>query len=115
MSKIKKTPKIPWTYRVNGIPLNWDKSDLYAFLINDTNFKLQELGFEVQSLAPNPRNEYQTATVDSLDGTALPPSIRGRPETIPASDDGIVRLQCDDDFRGLTALYCPPKEQTLVE
>lgn len=98
----------PKTYRVLGVPLDWDQTRLEEFLADQFN----DAALEVGSLAPAFHDEHQTATVDSLDGTTLRPNLT---DTSTKSGSRRLVLQTDDDFLGLTTLYRPAPEDHEVE
>lgn len=83
------------TYRVRGIPLDWDESRLLDFL------KKHDVDMKVQSLALNIRRDKKMATGTVKDAPSKPPIV---PE-----------LRLDDDFHGLTTFFAPSPEDHKIK
>lgn len=83
------------TYRVRGIPLDWDESRLGDFL------KKNDVDMKVKSMALSIRGDKQMATGTIKDAPSKPPIV---PD---------VRL--DDDFHGITTFYTPSPEDHKIE
>ena len=94
------------TFRVRGVPLDWDKSRLQAFLAplgDPPNF-----GLTIGSLATEFHGRSLTATVafqaGGSWGVPLPDSCRSKPE-----------IALDHQFLGITTLYTPSEDHHKVE
>ncbi|KAH7318509.1 hypothetical protein B0I35DRAFT_451334 [Stachybotrys elegans] len=99
------------TYRVRGIPLEWDADRLRAFLEAENNSPANTP--LVGSLAHEIHRRSQTATISFPSGSELP----NRQVRLPASNS-LSRPQfitIDDDFLGITTLYMPPSQHHRVD
>lgn len=96
------------TYRVRGVPADWDKQRLQSFL-ND-----QETVTEaIESLARDNNGICQVATVTFVNL----PSQRSIPipRTLNTKPTRKQYLTIDKDFHGLTTLYTPPSEDHKID
>lgn len=104
-------PKGGWTFRVRGVPHDWDRGSLQSFLAEQDD----SANPAVRSLANEIHGRSQTATV-SFQGTPrqlripLPPHPTGPTE--PTEPQVLI---LDDKFLGVTTLYTPPPEDHKVE
>ena len=105
-------PTKTWTYRIQGVPLKWGQSELEQFLGATGNSSAR---LEVKSLVADVQGNRQTATVDCPRGVKFPPTISASLEPSSTPGSNLAILTCDSHFHGLTALFCPPKEDHLVE
>lgn len=104
------------TFRIRGIPLNWDSERLQTFLLERESWA----GLTVGSLARETNGRSGTGT-----GTfqTSPPSLQ-RLRTggsyriqLPPGDQPSRKqyLVVDKDFYGITTLYSPPTEDHKIE
>ncbi|KAI4862015.1 hypothetical protein F4820DRAFT_39340 [Hypoxylon rubiginosum] len=104
-------PKGGWTFRVRGVPHDWDRGSLQSFLAEQDD----SANPAVRSLANEIHGRSQTATV-SFQGTPrqlripLPPHPTGPTE--PTEPQVLI---LDDKFLGVTTLYTPPPEDHKVD
>jgi hypothetical protein len=105
-----------WTFRVRGVPHDWDRDRLRSSLTEQGSASPV-----VQSLASEIHGRSQTATVSFLN---VPSQLwnlpAGRTWDIPLpvpSDQlsGSRGLALDDGFLGITTLYAPPPPDHKVE
>lgn len=97
------------TFRIRGVPNDWDKDRLESFLAE----KDGSAGLAVQSLANEIHGRSQTATVSSQSTSYLPQRI-----PLPLFSDQLRKsrsLTLDLDFLGITALFAPPQQDHKVE
>lgn len=108
----KKQAKTDITYRVRGVPQQWNSSQLQSFLKSDDSIPT------VKSLAREINGRSSTAIItyeNSLPSSCL--STRGMrlpvsPETQSTRPE---LLTFDAHFHGITTLFTPPEEDHKVE
>lgn len=83
------------TYRVRGIPLDWNEARLGNFL------EKNGVDLEVKSLALNIRGDKKMASGTVKRAPSTPPTIPG--------------LSLDDGFHGITTFYAPSPEDHKIE
>lgn len=99
------------TFRVRGVPLEWDNDRLRSFLTDQTN----SAGPCIWSLTREVKGVTQTATVTFR---GVPPSlqtINACKLRLPGESTRPRFITLDDGFLGLTTLYSPPLEDHKVE
>lgn len=102
-------PKKEPTYRVRGVPNDWDKEKLESFLVERDG----PAGPVIQSLVREFHGRSQTATVFFKNTCQLPLRI-SLPE--PSGQFGELRnLTLDHGFLGITTLFAPPQQDHKVE
>ncbi|KAL7916598.1 hypothetical protein GGI35DRAFT_46526 [Trichoderma velutinum] len=114
------SPYLPWqrwTYRVRGVPHDWDRDKLGSFL--------GESGYTdpaIQSIANEIHGRSQTATVtfqgvpSQLQGRLADPA-KGVGLYVPSADQHSRprSLMLDTAFLGVTTLYAPPPQDHKVD
>jgi hypothetical protein len=107
-------PKEGKTFRVRGVPLEWDKPRVLSFLADQDSVA----GPCIRSLASEVNGGDGTATV-SFESTPLPlrKTLTGNSWQLPLPEETPRprQLTLDDDFFGLTTLYAPPPEDHKIE
>lgn len=93
------------TYRVRGIPADWDREQLRNFLDTSVGDQAKVYSFATEIY----KNGKKTATV----------MFKGDPEhenpwniPIPPTNSSLV---LDDGFVGITTLYCPSEDNHQVK
>lgn len=97
------------TFRVRGVPNDWDRDKLESFLIERDN----PAGPVVKSLTKEFHRRSRTATVSFGNNFLLPLRI-----SLPAPYGQFGELQkltLDHDFLGMTSLFAPPQQDHKVE
>ncbi|KAM0255602.1 hypothetical protein ACHAQJ_005606 [Trichoderma viride] len=116
VSSVKRGPKGGTTFRIRGVPLNWDKDQLQVHL------ERQEPDFQplVKSLANEVDGYFKTATVNFQ--SPLPSEKTTKPWyiSLPESDDSNLSvsglpLRLDGAFLSITTLCAPPVEDHEVD
>lgn len=103
------------TFRVRGIPADWDTKRLTSLLMETF-----DLVPTVTSLAQEIQTGVQSATVSfqaASDVLRMPEpgtSIR-LPRSLNEEASRRAYLQLDDDFHGMTTLFTPPEDDHRVE
>jgi hypothetical protein len=101
------------TFRIIGIPAEWDHAKLHSFLKNQESIT----DAAIESLAPENHGGSQVATV-TLGNVSLQ---HGRSWSIPIPMMSGVKpgrkqyLTVDKDFHGITALYTPSLQDHKLE
>jgi len=95
------------TYRVQGVPITWQRDQLQSFLANHDGCH----GPVIRSLALEAHGRSQTGTVTFRNGMQPPMKVRGSLQ--PGEDTKTLML--DDSFLGLTTLFTPSQEDHQVE
>ncbi|KAH6970751.1 hypothetical protein BKA56DRAFT_559223 [Ilyonectria sp. MPI-CAGE-AT-0026] len=104
------------TFRIRGVPLNWDSERLQSFLLERENWA----GLTVRSLARETTGRSGTGTVTFQ---TSPPQLQEL-ETggsyriqLPPGDQPSRKqyLVVDKDFYGITTLYSPPTEDHKID
>ncbi|TGJ81637.1 hypothetical protein E0Z10_g7128 [Xylaria hypoxylon] len=105
------------TFRVRGVPLNWDVRRLQSFLTEQDD----AAGPTVQSLAEEFYGRSYTATISycNIPGP-LQTAEPGRPMQISllTKSNELTRQQIlvvDDGFHGITTLYSPPQDDHKID
>ncbi len=103
-------PKRGLTFRVRGVPIDWDIDRLKSFLADQDD----SAGPIVPSLALEIHGRSRTATVAFQNvPRPLQTSPIGRSWQIPHPE--APGLSLDDDFFGITTLFAPPPQDHKVE
>lgn len=97
----RKTTLKSKTYRVRGVPLDWNAEKLQSFLIEHTSYPVR-----VHSLFSEIRKPSSIGTVSGIHETRKNWNI-----PLPTEQ----HLALDDDFFGITTLYAPPPEDHRLE
>lgn len=108
-----KNPATPITYRIAGIPVDWDIARLQEFL-RDINPAAPPV---VNSLAKEAVAGWSTATVSfdaATTGIKLPRSGESTSVSLPLAV-GRARATLDRDFLGMTTLFAPAPKDHEVE
>ncbi|KAL6790837.1 hypothetical protein J3E68DRAFT_443089, partial [Trichoderma sp. SZMC 28012] len=110
-------PRQKWTYRVRGVPHDWNRDKLGSFLA-ENGF----VGPAVQSLATEIHRRSQTATVTFQDVPSrleerLADPAKGFHLYVPSSDQHSRprSLTLDTAFLGVTTLYTPAPKHHKVD
>ncbi|KAL7934394.1 ankyrin repeat-containing domain protein [Trichoderma chlorosporum] len=102
------TKKEP-TFRIRGVPNDWDRDKLESFLAERDSLSLPV----VQSLAKEFHGRSQTATVLFRNACQLPLRIS---LPTPYGEFGELRnLTLDHGFLGITSLFAPPQQDHKVD
>ncbi|KND89201.1 Protein SERAC1 [Tolypocladium ophioglossoides CBS 100239] len=104
---VPQPPKAGMTFRVRGVPLEWDNVLLCSFLADQD----RSASLRVLSLATEVNGQSKTATVSFQNPSASQSWQLHLPEESP-------RPQCitlDDGFLGLTTLYIPSPEDHKID
>lgn len=106
------------TFRIRGVPLDWDTDRVRSFLMEH----YPSADPIVKSLAPEIHRRSGTATVVFLDPVSLPDALRTdsgwriplpkREADQPTRDEYLI---LDDDFHGITTLFAPPPDDHKLE
>ncbi|EHK27081.1 uncharacterized protein TRIVIDRAFT_34530 [Trichoderma virens Gv29-8] len=111
----KASPKESDTYRVSGVPLDWDHERLRSFLMDQQNLT----GAMVQSLAHEANTESQTATVTFENATLQDLPDQGLNIPLPHEYAcGLLSsqyLSIEKKFLGLTTLYQPLSKDHKID
>lgn len=105
------------TYRVRGVPADWDDERLQSFL-NDQETVTDAV---IQSLAHDSNGICQVATVTFVNLSSQLQRAHSWPIPIPRMPKTKLTgtrkqyLTIDKDFHGLTTLYTPPSEDHKIE
>jgi hypothetical protein len=102
-------PKREPTYRIRGVPNDWDKDKLESFLVERDG----SAGPVIQSLAKEFHGRSQTATVLFQNTCRLPLKI-SLPEAFGQFGE-LRNLTLDHAFLGITTLFAPPQQDHKVE
>ncbi|KAL7913986.1 hypothetical protein GGI35DRAFT_475827 [Trichoderma velutinum] len=106
----------PTTYRVSGVPLDWDRDKLWSFLKRSIRADVMV----IESLAPEANIESQTATV-TITGSYLPhwPGITRQYSLLEEYSNESQyfdrSLSVEREFIGLTTLYEPPARDHKID
>jgi hypothetical protein len=110
----KKSPKDCDTFRVVGVPVDWDLEQLGSFLVERKSSVPT-----IKSLAQEIDNRSRTATVTFQDLPFSPESRQSERILLPKpSDDqlsGDQYLRLNKAFLGITTLYMPPPDAHKIE
>jgi hypothetical protein len=103
------------TFRIRGVPLDWDANILQSFLADRDDL----IDPSVRSLAQEIHGRSQTATVSSQHDRR-PPVKATTSWQIPLPPDAtssarLRSLTLDDGFVGVTTLYAPQPEHHKIE
>ncbi|CEJ82934.1 hypothetical protein VHEMI02972 [[Torrubiella] hemipterigena] len=118
MANLTKS-KVPFTWRVGGIPIFWSKEDIMNGL--SMAFECYTANIEIVSSEPVMGHEYELQ-VATMRFTTLPASLENTCDkafhvlTVNPADGATdkVLLTIDRHFEGLTTLYAPPGGQIDV-
>ncbi|KAL7936536.1 hypothetical protein V8C35DRAFT_295770 [Trichoderma chlorosporum] len=107
-------PQEPKTYRVNGIPLDWDREKLRSFLMHSEHLADTVV---VESLAHEANLETKTATVTLTNSSLQHSSGRSRQILIPQEMDVLFNrhLSIEKEFLGMTTLYEPLSKDHKID
>ncbi|UKZ66701.1 uncharacterized protein TrAtP1_007872 [Trichoderma atroviride] len=98
------------TFRVTGVPIDWDRQELQSFLENQGSVT----GASIESLASEDHGGPQVATATFED--ILHQYDRSWSILMPAvSNNRKQYLTIDEEFHGMTALYTPPLQDHKIE
>ena len=115
-SEPRRGPKGGSTYRIRGVPLDWDIDQLQRHL------ELHEPDAQpvVKSLADEVDGFFRTATVNFLNPPS--PQKTAKPWYIPLPQEeedefavSSLPLRLDSGFIGITTLFAPPEEDHEIE
>lgn len=102
----QKPAKYDKTFRVRGVPREWDPARLRSFL------EEHDLHLTVKSLAPEIHGRWSSGTVACQDA----PAVLSMPLNLTNSPGARRQvLTLDDDFVGMTTLFAPPDEDHRIE
>ncbi|KAK3384122.1 hypothetical protein B0T24DRAFT_73220 [Lasiosphaeria ovina] len=114
----RPSPKYGRTFRIRGVPLDWDAHRARSFLAEH----YCSAGPVIKSLAPEIHGRSGTGTVVFLDAASLPDALQmssmwriplPKQETNqPARDECLI---LDGDFHGITTLFAPPPDDHKVD
>lgn len=110
----EKTPKDRKTFRVGGVPLDWNPEQLKTFLSHHKSSIPN-----IWSFAREVHDSSKTATVVFQDIPFSPRTdehwqiLLPKPSNNPITRDQYLTL--DNGFLGITTLYTPPPEDHKVE
>lgn len=105
----------PSTFRVSGVPVNWDRERLRSFLSSQTNIA----DVAIKSLAHEANVESQTATI--MFGNVPPQLQNVHNWQIPLPEESDTEfaaeqfLAVEKDFLGITTLYAPSERDHKIE
>lgn len=102
-------PKKELTFRVRGVPNDWDGDKLESFLI-ERDSPARPV---VKSLAKEFHGRSQTATVSFRNTFQLP--LRISLPTPYGQFGELQKLTLDHDFLGITSLFAPPHQNHNIE
>ncbi|EHK49999.1 hypothetical protein TRIATDRAFT_261370 [Trichoderma atroviride IMI 206040] len=98
------------TFRVTGVPIDWDRQELQSFLENQGSVT----GASIESLASEDHGGPQVATATFED--ILHQYDRSWSILMPAvSNNRKQYLTIDEEFHGMTALYTPPLQDHKID
>jgi len=110
------------TFRIQGIPLNWDAKQVRTFLANHEDLQLEDGVSDpiIESLAEEVHGRSRTGTVSFR---SLPPKLQKNHQwklILSSSSTGsrparAQALSLDDEFLGITTLYSPSLEDHKIE
>jgi hypothetical protein len=108
------------TYRITGIPLEWDSQRLQTWLAEKMGLSAHDSAVDVMSLATEVSNRFKTATVtfeqsDNIqNATTLQESIDIRlPQEETSGRPKYITI--DKRFLGITTLFSPPPEDHKID
>ncbi|KAH6851067.1 hypothetical protein B0I37DRAFT_373108 [Chaetomium sp. MPI-CAGE-AT-0009] len=96
------------TFRVRGVPRNWDTTKLESFLASLGNSP--GFGLTVGSLAAEVNGRSCTATVDVQSERSWK-----APAFVPRSNQSDPQMALDDRFLGITPIYTPSEEHHKLD
>ncbi|PTB68134.1 hypothetical protein BBK36DRAFT_1114998 [Trichoderma citrinoviride] len=104
------------TYRVMGVPIDWDRERLRLFLTAETNLE----SLSIKSLAREANTDFQTATATLGDAPSHLRNIQSWQIRIPKAPNAQPFgeqqwLVVERDFLGITTLYAPPPDDHKVD
>lgn len=106
----KKTAIRKSTFRVTGIPIDWDRQQLQSFLETQGSV----VGSSIESLTSEDHGGPQVATATFED--ILNQHDRSWSILMPAGSNHRKQyLTIDEEFHGMTALYTPPLQDHKIE
>lgn len=98
------------TFRIIGIPIDWDRQQLQSFLENQES--ITSASIESLALEDHGGPQVATATFEGI----LRQNGRSWSILMPAiSSNRKQYLAIDEDFHGMTALYTPPLQDHKIE
>ncbi|PTB43606.1 hypothetical protein M441DRAFT_56598 [Trichoderma asperellum CBS 433.97] len=106
------------TFRVSGVPVDWDSQELQTFLRDQESIKGV---VEIESLASENDGRSQMATVTFENTPSQLQHGRRWPIPIPAVSNTNIKpgrkqhLTIDRDFHGITALYTPSPQDYKID
>ncbi|KAL7811186.1 hypothetical protein V8C44DRAFT_330904 [Trichoderma aethiopicum] len=103
------------TFRVSGVPIDWDRERLRVSLTAETNIK----DVSIKSLAHEANTDFQTATATLGNAPSTLRNVQNWqiriPETPNAQTAGPQWLVVERDFLGITTLYAPPPDDHKID
>lgn len=111
-------PKETDTFRVSGVPADWDSQELQSFLQDQESIRDV---VEIESLAAENEDRSQVATITFENTPSQLQHGRRWPIPIPTVSDTNIKpgrkqhLTIDRDFYGITALYTPSPQDHKIE
>ncbi|QYT04741.1 hypothetical protein H0G86_011644 [Trichoderma simmonsii] len=104
-------PKRQLTFRIRGVPNDWDRGTLHSFLTEEGR-----IGDPViKSLAKEFHGRSQTATVDFRSDYQLPSKFSLPTDSSQHVEPHICTLVLDHDFLGITSLFTPSQQGHEVD
>ncbi|ETR97188.1 hypothetical protein M419DRAFT_92340 [Trichoderma reesei RUT C-30] len=110
-------PKIPHdlTFRISGIPIDWDREVLRKVLMAETNIA----DVSIKSLAHEANTDFQTATATLGNAPSNFRNVQSwqiRVPELPNTQPGAKQwLVVEKDFLGITTLYAPPPDDHKID
>lgn len=110
-------PNVGNTFRIRGVPLQWDAERLKSFLAEQDG----SVDPVIMSLSPEIDGGSSTGTVMFADAASLPRTLQTNSSwriSLPRSTGPPARpeyLIVDSDFHGITTLFAPPSDDHKVE
>ncbi|KAH0497442.1 hypothetical protein TgHK011_004743 [Trichoderma gracile] len=116
ISEPRRGPKGGSTYRIRGVPLNWDRDQLQRHL----ELHEPEAQPVVKSLADEVGGFFRTATVNFLNPLALEKTVSPWYIPLPEAEEcelavSSLPLSLDSGFIGMTTLFAPPAEDHEID
>jgi protein SERAC1 len=110
------------TFRIQGIPLNWNAEQVRTFLANHEDLQLEGGASDpiIESLAEEVHRRSRMGTVSFR---SLPPKLQRNHQwklilsssSIGSRSARAQSLSLDDEFLGITTLYSPSLEDHIIE
>lgn len=110
-------PKVTNTFRVSGVPANWDSRKLQSFLQDQESIT----DVEIESLASEDDGRSQVATITFANTHSKLQHGRRWAIPIPTVSEADMKpgrkqhLTIDSDFHGMTTLFAPSPQDHKIE